>query len=338
MSESLDWNLKSVRQYLWKHRGKVAAISAAVVATGIVVGLVVSSRNERAKSDEEREREEQERIQNENLSNKRTMQQLLFSKRQFELSSKQILPTLRLKINEVVDVLHTIRQIKELRMQSGSEGRTSHASDVENTLWEEIKVMSFVLWLVSIYGTCVLVPLLRIQIVLVNKHINKSNAAPSSSSNRSNEDLGKDSFDPLMDRTYSHLLERGIQTLTDVVRAFVARQLSEWTVKDTVVTYDELVGFVSKTRQFLEVETRDLVSTLLIRKSSLSCHPYPHSVYLFNFVFNVVLMTAKDLMEPRLSDPDSLEVATPESSVIAQESQRLDAFFAEVRTDYVLLV
>lgn len=268
MSGTMDWNMKSVRQYLWKHKGKVAAISAAVVATGIIVGIIVSRNNEQTKSEEEKDREEQERIQKENISNKRMMQQLLFAKRQFDLSSKQILPTLRLKISEIVDVLHTIRQIKELRMQSGSEGRTSHASDVENVLWEEIKVMSFVLWFVSIYSTCVLVPLLRVQIVMVKKHINKlQKTASSSSSLNNNDDLMADNFDPIMDRTYSHLLERGIHSLTDLVRTFVSRQLSEWTVKDTVVTYDELVSLVSKTRQFLEVETRDLISTLLIRKS-----------------------------------------------------------------------
>jgi len=267
---TMEWNMKSVRQYLWKHKEKVAVVATGII---IIVGIIVSRNNERTKSEEEKEREEQERIQKENISNKRMMQQLLFAKRQFDLSCRQILPTLRLKINEVVDVLHTIRQIKELRMQSGSEGRTSHTSDVENILWEEIKVMSFVLWFVSIYCTCTLVPLLRIQIVLVNKHISKSNtghstssSSSSSSSSRPNDDIVSDSFDPLMDRTYSHLLERGIHTLTDMVRAFISRQLSDWTVKDTVVTYEELVSLVSKTRQFLEVETRDLISTLLIRK------------------------------------------------------------------------
>ena len=57
-------------------------------------------------------------------------------RKQFDNYAKHFLPTLKIKIAEVVDISNAVRKIKEIRANT----QTSDSQDVEAKLWDEIKV------------------------------------------------------------------------------------------------------------------------------------------------------------------------------------------------------
>ncbi|RYH13662.1 hypothetical protein EON65_35100 [archaeon] len=91
---------------------------------------------------------------------------LLRIRRQFDISCRHFLPTLRKKIIDTVDLNGTVKQIKELR-QTGSPG----SADLERALWEEIKVASFTLMFMSTYTTVALCTVLKLQLHILARSI-----------------------------------------------------------------------------------------------------------------------------------------------------------------------
>ena len=259
-------SFQGFQQYLWKHRGKVALAAAAVVATGVFISTTTWSNTEN--NNKEKQTNQIAPPIDESKLEQSMRKKLLLIRQQLETSSSQILPTLRLKITQVVDVLQTIKLIKELRLNNKNTSITTNTTtDMnENELWEEIKVLSFTLWFVSIYLTCAISILLRIQLFLLAKsdHIN----------------LNIDQLNNIISRTYTHIFDYGIQHITDLTRAYVTKQLIDWTVREnTSVTYEELNGFVYKVRHYIEVECKDLITTLIIGKLS----------YTYNIIYNVLV-------------------------------------------------
>ena len=260
-------SFQGFQQYLWKHRGKVALAAAAVVATGVFISTATWSNTEN--NNKEKQTNQIASPIDESKLEQSMRKKLLLIRQQLETSSSQILPTLRLKITQVVDVLQTIKLIKELRLNNKNNSITNNTNTTtdmnENDLWEEIKVLSFTLWFVSIYLTCAISILLRIQLFLLaqSDHIN----------------LNIDQLNNIISRTYTHIFDYGIQHITDLTRAYVSKQLIDWTVREnTSVTYEELNGFVNKVRHYIEVECKDLITTLIIGKLSYTysivCYMY----------------------------------------------------------------
>ena len=222
----------------------------AVIATAGVVSYLSSSSSSTL-TDEENNKNNKTK----NISSTVTIssQKLVYIRQQFDAASLQIFPTLRIKITEIVDVLQTIRQIKELRIKSDM----AHNGNVEteNQLWEEIKILSFTLWFTSIYATCATCLLLRIQLFLLARNEN------------SLKQISREEFESLINDSYSHLFEKGIIDFVEVLKSFVTKSLSDCTVKDkTSYQYDEFNLFIMKARHYIERESKTLTLSLIMRK------------------------------------------------------------------------
>lgn len=240
-------DLREIRKFVWKHRYQLGGALIAIAATVSIVSFLIP-RND----DDRLLNDKDDNETGSNSSNDSTARKLVTIRHQFDTCSSQIFPTLRIKITEIVDVLQTIKQIKELRMNSDNHQRSI---DIENSLWEEIKVLSFTLWLTSIYATAATCILLRAQLFLLSR--------------RENEliKMNRQDFEKLINDTYSNLFEKGIIDFVDTLRTFIVKSLADCTVKDKVsYQYDEFNLFIMKVRYFVEQETQDMVMSLILRK------------------------------------------------------------------------
>ena len=172
--------------FLHKHRNKLLAASAIAGITAAVVYYLLDPAEEETEEDEIIDETDyigsSSRFRRKNGNalehlNPAAMQGragnksrlLLRIRKQYETALQQFMPTLKSKIKEVVDINGTVRQIKELRASALPED----SRELEVQLWEEIKVSSLTLLLVTCYMTCALCTLLKLQLYILAKSIYK---------------------------------------------------------------------------------------------------------------------------------------------------------------------
>lgn len=243
-------SLKDAGRFVWRHRGKF------VVATAVAVGVAVYFQwNPETLKEGENEvsAEECDPLDDdeENLSLAMNSRYLVRIQLQFESAGKEFFPTLKIKISECVDVTPAIRQIKELRTANSGSDNT----DLEASLWDQIKVASFSLLLVTTYATSALCVLLRVHLYLASR--NESLGLS----------MGEQNSKEIIDNLYDHLFAAGVQNLSDKMNVASKLQLTGWTVKSKVsVSYDELSSVVGRLRSSVEEDMPGLVKLIILRE------------------------------------------------------------------------
>jgi hypothetical protein len=263
--------VEAVGGFLYRHRTKVAAGALTLAAIGVCTVVYLSTASDKREdasmledSSGEEDNNKRTKIPS-NLSNSDKASQMVRRlgriHEQYEQSLQVFVPTLHLKIVNVVDVSSTIRRIKELRAT-----RLDVTGESEDHLWEEIKVSSFALVLVSGYMLCVVSVLLRVQLHMID------NPAYRTKVSARDDSIGKQ----LIEGTYAHLFDHGIEALYLKLRPIVAEKLVDWRVRDKLNTeYSELVRMLSEMRSGCEESSHGLsalLKTLLIRE--LYVFPY----------------------------------------------------------------
>lgn len=290
-------SLKEAGRFLYRHKNKLAV--AAIVAIGTAIYYSYSSNNSHNSindfddiDEDEYEYEPNQRRQRavRNIASRHVVQDsaiksgmrskyMLRIRKQFDSYAKQFLPTLRIKIKEVVDVSSAIRKIKELRNSPDGHGQE------EIMLWEEIKVHSFTMLFVTSYMISAMVVLLRIQLHILARQLRQLNLEsnrnilstplPSSSTLHNDElsgldnALGAEMFTQLIEGTYQQLFNTGLISLSKLVKQRIANLLSDWTIsKKLKVEYDELLETMLTVRRSLEDNIAELISMIMIPENS----------------------------------------------------------------------
>ena len=172
---ALDAYTRPTRNFLWKYRGRVALGAAAVVAVGAFVilrsrpPLTALSVADVEESDDEDDWTGTRRRHRSALSlsapGSKTLERtrmLLRVRKQYDTAAMQFLRTLKARIDECVDVKHTILQIRALR--AGPATGLEDKAEAEARLWEDIKVSSFTYLFVTAYTEIATCLALRIQL------------------------------------------------------------------------------------------------------------------------------------------------------------------------------
>jgi hypothetical protein len=197
---------------------------------------------------------------------------LLRVRRQFEVAASQFLPTLRVKIIEVVDINAVVRHIKELRTRA-----TENKDELEIMLWNEIKNSSFSMLIVSAYMISAVCTLLQIQLHILARSLFQSQIDSDSESNTEAQ-LNGAKFRALIEGTYKQLFGPGLTAFAEKVKRSVALHFSDWTVKGKLnVEYDELVLALSSLRVKIESDKSELIKTIFLRKAT-----YPSVLFMFH--------------------------------------------------------
>ena len=251
--------LQCVGGFLNKNRTKI--IVASVVAVGVAVYMNYNSEPE--EQDESavaiENRSPPIRLLSETRSNKAANRSrlLLKMKSQFDQTANQFLPTLRVKIVEVVDISGTVRHIKELRRNA-----TSNQEDLEARLWSEIKNASFTMLLVTAYMLSAVCTLLKIQL-----HILARSLEHTLEQEDGEMQLNSSKFRALIEGTYRQLFGSGLRTFTDMVKSRVEKDWAGWSVKEKLhVEFDELHEMLTSVRINLEADMEGMIKTIFIRK------------------------------------------------------------------------
>lgn len=253
--------LQCVGGFLNKNRTKI--IVASVVAVGVAVYMNYNSDPEEQADDNAviENRTQPIRLLSETRSNKAANRSrlLLKMKSQFDQTANQFLPTLRVKIVEVVDISGTVRHIKELRRNA-----TSNQEDLEARLWSEIKNASFAMLLVTAYMLSAVCTLLKIQL-----HILARSLEHTLEQEDGEMQLNSSKFRALIEGTYRQLFGSGLRTFTDMVKSRVEKDLAGWSVKEKLhVEFDELHEMLTSVRINLEADMEGMIKTIFIRKFS----------------------------------------------------------------------
>jgi hypothetical protein len=253
--------IQSIGGIVNRNRTKVAV--AAVIAVGVTLYLTYNAEPEpEAEANVQTVRQPQ--LTNESRAKQAANRsRLLFKvRRQFDTSASQFLPTLRLKIVEVIDINGTVKHIKELRSRA-----TNNKEELEARLWAEIKDSSFALLVVTAYMLAAVCTLLRIQLHILARSMQHAYIA---GAEEAELQLSGDTFRLLIEGTYKHLFGTGLKSFAERVKSQVAASLANWTVKDKLhVEYEELVYVLGSVRQALEADMSELIRTIFIRKFHL---------------------------------------------------------------------
>lgn len=255
---------RSVREFVSKHRAKV--IGALVVGIGATAWVVYSSGPEgnangspvavrRGTEDEDERR--QSRV-------KKRAKILLLVRKQYNVYSMHFLPTLKLRIGEVVDVNNAVRKIKEIRSNNGK--RTDASVDIEAKLWNEIKVSSITILFVTVYMQSMVCTLLKILLHVVAAYTSEKET------NGELEDINEidvELLEELIGTIFSKLYDAGLKNLTQLVRQGVAKEMEDWVVREKMeISYDECIAKLCALRTTFEQDTQSLVNVLSISPES----------------------------------------------------------------------
>lgn len=151
---------------------------------------------------------------------------LLRVRRHFDVTAKHFFPTLRVKILEVVDISNAIQQIKQLRSAPESD---MVAKSTEATLWDQIKISSFVMFLTCAYMIGILAVLLRLQLHILARH-----AAMYNDEDPNNTSPSEAELKILIDSTFKYVFGDGLVRLVGLLRHRVTTALVDWTVREKV--------------------------------------------------------------------------------------------------------
>ena len=178
-------------------------------------------------------------------------------RKQFDNYAKHFLPTLKIKIAEVVDISNAVRKIKEIRANT----QTSDSQDVEAKLWDEIKVSSLTVLFVTVYMESIVCALLRIQLHVVAAYTIEMTG----SGTMDMDEIGVELLEKLITATYAKIYDVGLKNLTQIVREGVAREMQDWIVREKMnVQYDDLILKLCSLRADFEQDTLHLINALAI--------------------------------------------------------------------------
>jgi hypothetical protein len=273
--------------FLWRHRRKVM-VGGVVCAAGLVAYSLYTS--SRPKNEEEREAQPVRAASTPSVMKPANQPRMLRRlRKQYEIALRQFLPTLRIRILEVVDVSSAIKRIKELR--SSSTENEDSARQIEEILWDDIKESSFTLLYVTAYMVSAICVLLRVQLHILGRSLHDSMERTHSASPRDIETGGSfastsagnhannynlDDDEPfgdddtcrlLIEGTYKHLFGAGLQAFADLVKQAVSQSFAGWNVRDKLtVEYSELVYAMSQVRRYIEGDVPSIVRMIMLRK------------------------------------------------------------------------
>ena len=171
-------------------------------------------------------------------------------RKQFDNYAKHFLPTLKLKIAEVVDIAMGARL--EIRANTQS----SDTQDVEARLWDEIKVSSLTVLFITVYMESIVCALLRIQLHVVAAYTLEMAGSGAVDVDK----IGVNLLEKLITSTYTKIYDVGLKNLTQIVREGVAREMQDWVVREKMnVQYDDLILKLCTLRADFEQDTLSLI-------------------------------------------------------------------------------
>ena len=249
--------------FLNRNKGRIAIVAAVAIA---VTAYYHYSSSPNSEEDRKNEfiNEDSEKLLDDSKSKStseietdetasRNNKLLINIRQQFDTAALQFLPTLRLKIFEVVDIEMTVRKIKEIRSST-----ITDKAILEDDLWNELKISSFTILFVTAYMLSFVCVLIRVQLHIISKSMQVD-----SNEFNSSDDI----FSALIEKTFNHVLGTGLTSFTDAVRRNISELLESWVIKEKLnVTFQEVMEVVSKTRRSLETDFSTLANCILIRK------------------------------------------------------------------------
>jgi hypothetical protein len=179
---------------------------------------------------------------------------LLRIRKQFDLSIRVFLPTLRKTIFDLIDITQPVRQIKALRSSSPS---SENQIDMEAQLWDQVKISSFTMLFLSTYVLCGLTTVLKVQLHVLARAILRGEgpALESLGSTPENAEeaaiFSRDSalLRKLIDGTFRHMFGAGLQRLADLIRSRLQVLLRDWVVKDRMkVEFEDILQLINSIR------------------------------------------------------------------------------------------
>lgn len=254
--------LQTVGGFVNRNRTKIIVASAVAVGVGLYLHFTTEPEEKDDSTMMVEDNTRSIRLLSENRSEKAANRTrlLIRMRKQFDQTASQFLPTLRIKIVEVVDISGTVRHIKELRRNA-----TSNQEELEVRLWSEIKNAAFTMLLVTSYMLSAVCTLLKIQLHILARSLQKT-----LDHEDSDVQLSSDKFRALIEGTYKQLFGSGLRTFTDLVKRRVEIDLASWTVKEKLhVEFDELLDVLNSVRVNLEADMEGMIKTIFIRKLTL---------------------------------------------------------------------
>ena len=210
-AQKASFSLLETGRFIWKHKNKLV-VGAVVISAGYGIYRYYTDKSSEKMDDISSNPADQlTPISDTGILMKpaNRTRMLLRIRKQFDIAIKQFLPTMRLKVLEVVDVSSAIRKIKELRAISTNQGvmntENSQSAITEEMLWEEIKVSTLTLLYVSCYMLSAVTVLLRVQLHILGKSyhtITQITQTVSDDMNEIENNLGGDVFKILIEGTY----------------------------------------------------------------------------------------------------------------------------------------
>lgn len=198
---------------------------------------------------------------------------LLRIRKQFDLSIRIFIPTLRKSIFDLIDITQPVKQIKQLRANANS---SSHM-DTEAQLWEEVKLSSFTMLFVSTYVLCGLTTLLKVQLHVLARAILRGEgpALESLGATGDNADdivmYARDSalLKKFIEGTFRTMFSTGLQRFANDVRQRLQYLLRDWVVKERMrVDFEDMLQLLNTVRRDLESDFDTLMRSLFCGKRS----------------------------------------------------------------------
>lgn len=250
--------LRNIRDFASKHRAKL--IGALVVGIGGVAWYMLSSEdNANGRPLAVRSGAEEGEAKGESRSRKRA-RILVMVRRQYNSYAMHFLPTLKLKINEVVDVNNAVSKIKEIRSNNGK--NSDDSVDIEAKLWNEIKVSSITILFVTVYMESIVCTLLRILLHVVAAYTSERE---SNGELKDISEIDVDVLEKLISATYSKIYDAGLKNVTQLVRQGVTKETEDWVVREKMdVRYDEFIAKLCTLRTTFEQDIQGFVNVLAI--------------------------------------------------------------------------
>eukprot|EP01039_Chlorochromonas_danica_P013575 gene13575-15740_t len=211
---------------------------------------------------------------------------LLRIRKQFDMSIRIFIPTLRKSIFDLIDITQPVKQIKQLRANNStnSSASSSSSSDTEAQLWEEVKLSSFTMLFVSTYVLCGLTTLLKVQLHVLARAILRGEgpALESLGTTGDNADdivmYARDSalLKIFIEGTFRTMFSTGLQRFANDVRQRLQYLLRDWVVKERMrVDFEDML-------QLLNTVRRDFESDFDTLMRNLFCETAPEAVYAYH--------------------------------------------------------
>lgn len=256
---------KQVGDFLWDNRNKLAVSAVCIVGIGAAVSFMVNNPSGNNTLGQELSEMQEVNIPLRRSRKKYRSTTLIRVNKSCERAMEKFLPTLRLKIIDIIDVSSAIAEIRQLRSCRQSGEDTEMLKETEAKLWETIKVTSISILFVTVYSMCAICTLLKLQFHIIAACI------PSISTSTASSNLEEEQFDTLLsatfqsmlERSYSHLLGDGLASLAETVKENVAAVFHDWPVKRIVNTH-ELITLFSKLRQYFESNLTELLCSITL--------------------------------------------------------------------------